>query len=111
MIVKSNFATGNDATHSFIMLRDLPSDWPDIKRKIESMYLTDDFIVQEFIKDDNNLVLKVRSFYDSIAIDYMDGINEMAEIEKGASTDFFRQPTTKVEDDPNLMTNEEYEYI
>lgn len=75
------------------------------------MYLTSDFIVQQFIKDDSNIVLKARSFYESFAVDYMDGINEMTEVSGGMSTDFFTQPTTKVEDDPKIVTKEEIELV
>ena len=93
LLIKSDYALGNNTTHSFLVVKELPADWSQIQQNIDQEYKGLEYIVQEYILDERNIVIKARSFFDNFAVEFMVGINDITESSSGVCTDFFLQPS------------------
>lgn len=93
LLIKSDYALGNNTTHSFLVVKELPDDWSQIQQNIDQEYKGLEYIVQEYILDERNIVIKARSFFDNFAVEFMVGINDITESSSGVCTDFFLQPS------------------
>lgn len=76
LITKSNIACGSICTHTFMIIKEKPVNWADLKIKIQNEYHHKDFIVQEYFNDPNNLLIKGMSFFGEFSVSLRDGFGE-----------------------------------
>lgn len=90
LIVKSDVACGDPLTHAFTMITKQPENWAKMKEEILKTLKGHRFIIQEFVKDKNNVVLKCRSLFDSFGLGVHEGIYEISLT--SACGEFFERP-------------------
>lgn len=78
LIAKSDLACGDKFTHSFLVIEEEPEDPKKLKEHILKEYCGRAFILQSFIKDDTNVVIKAMYFMGEFTYDLREGLNNSA---------------------------------
>lgn len=90
LITKSDIACGDPSTHCFMVIKERPSSptWDQLKQKILNEYFGKKFLVQQFISDPANLIIKGTSFFGQFHFVIRDGFGE--EFDKAQTGTFIR---------------------
>ncbi len=90
LITKSDVACGDPSTHSFMVIKERPTNptWDQLKQKILNEYFGKKFLVQQFIADSANLYIKGTSFFGQFRFVVRHGFGE--EFEKAQTGTFIR---------------------
>jgi hypothetical protein len=97
LITKSDIACGDPSTHSFMVIKERPTNptWDQLKQKILNEYFGKKFLVQQFIPNPMNLFLKGTSFFGQFRVVVREGFGE--DFEKAQTGAFLRHGQGNVE--------------
>lgn len=109
LITKSEMASGDASTHSFMIIKEKPDNWLDLKAKLLLEYKSNPFIVQTYIHDSANTVVKSMSFFGHFDYDMREGLNEATK--QANEFEFVQQSTKSVKDESKLVDSKESETI
>lgn len=79
LITKSDLACGDKSTHSFMIIKEQPEDWPDLKEKIFKQYHGKPFILQSYFTGERNIVIKSMYFLGEFTFQLNKGLNDKAD--------------------------------
>lgn len=96
LITKSDLACGDKSTHSFMIIKEQPEDWPDLKEKIFKQYHGKPFILQSYFSGQRNIVIKSMFFLGEFTYDVSKGLNDEAKDPKLHTGEFIKQNSKSV---------------
>lgn len=92
LLTKSDLSCVHKSAHSFLMIKERPHQWEEVKGRLKEEYSGKKFIVQAYLQDDSNTVYKTMSVFDHFAIDTRFGIESQVQNQLASELVHFVHP-------------------
>ena len=86
LLAKTDIACGSQFTHEFILIKEAPQNWPELKATISEFFKGQPFIVQQFIANSKNIVLTAVILFDNFSYRIHEGLLSSQPLEKTSGT-------------------------
>lgn len=105
LITKSDLACVDSASHSFMIIKEKPQNWDELKTKILHEYGGRQFIVQSYFMDKKNLVVKAITLFGHFSYDIRGGLNDAVSGADSTTGSFVTQPAKGEKDLPETSVS------